>query len=75
MSSPYTNAATGQSPVDPEDYLPAPKGATHFDTCHMTIFHWHKQIDGEWAYFDDIIGKWKVYQTQEAATVEDFITI
>lgn len=71
----FSNAETGEMPVGMEDFLPAPEGATHFDTCHYTVCRWHKEIDGKWAYFNEDSGQWKVYQNQAAATVEDFIAI
>lgn len=69
----YYNDVTGRKPTSPEDFLPAPAGATHFDTCALTIYPWHHQIGGQWAYYNTDSGNWKVYDTQSAATVDDFI--
>lgn len=72
------NAITGNLPwaiADRIDDCPKPDGATHFDTNYHTVCPWHKKINGEWAYWRDTTNSWKVYDDQDAATVNDFITV
>lgn len=70
----YSNDAHGEQPVAMAGFLPAPDGATHFDTNWNTDCRWHKKINEEWAYYRPD-GTWKVYDDQEQVMVCDFITL
>lgn len=75
--SEYDNAVTGAPAVSEAEYLEQgysrPDDATHFDTNYYTDRRYHKQIDGKWAYWRG--DSWKVYNNQQAATVNDFIEL